>query len=289
MSRPLVCRPFRGWLLLTGLALGLHSHTAQPKASATAAKVLSCKADRSEVDSTTSSSIKDLKPDLSCAIDVTAQEGISKTAMLIDVRSQGEFTRSHIDGAMNLSPSEVLTKDYLKTRQVVLIGSGRDDHRLLVTCAQLKQRGFGSVKVIRGGMLSWSERGLPVLGDAAPLDQVRTLNAMELLALSQVEGISILLAPDAVAYSRWIPAAASLADLTSDNKSVRSKKADMHAVVIVSSRFPSPDIFMAAKQKLGGIPILWNNGDAAAFDQAVQIQRTSDRKNSRSTASNCAM
>jgi len=288
MTRLFACRQLCALLLLAALVIGSPSLAAQSKTSAPASKVLSCKAESSGIDSIASPSIEQFKPDHSCAIDVPTQGSLPKTAMLVDVRSPGEFNRSHIDGAMNLSPSEILTKDYLKSRQVILVGSGRDDHQLLKICAQLKQRGFNSVKVIRGGMLSWSERRLPVLGDAIAMDQTRSLNAMELLAISRIDGIPVLLAPDAMAYARWIPSAVDLADLTSDKANPRSKKLNLLAAVIVSSRFPSPETFTAAKQKFGDIPILWNNGDSAAFDQAVQIQRASDRKNSRSAGSNCA-
>jgi rhodanese-related sulfurtransferase len=278
------------WVLLplAAIAVGSPSLSAQSKTSAPASKVLSCKADSFGPDSIASPSIEQFKPDHSCAFDIPSQASLPKTAMLLDVRSPGEFNRSHIDGAMNLSPAEILTKDYLKSRQVILVGSGRDDHQLLKTCAQLKQRGFSSVKVIRGGMLSWSERHLPVLGDAIAIDQTRSLNAMELLAISRIEGVPILLAPGAMAYTRWIPSAVDIADLSSEKVSPRGKKINLLAAVIVSSRFPAPETFMAAKQKFGDIPILWNNGDSVAFDQAVQIQHASDRKKGRSGGSNCA-
>lgn len=93
------------------------------------------------------------RPDITPA---AARELLSKGALLVDVRSPGEFSSAHIDGAKNIPV------DALAGRSAEL---GRTDRTVILYCASgtrsalakrtLRAAGFSSVHNL-GAMSNWS-------------------------------------------------------------------------------------------------------------------------------------
>jgi len=79
--------------------------------------------------------------------------------MLVDVRAKGEFEKSHIKGAINIPAPDLRTKyrELDKKRPIVLICS--TGHRSSLGASLLKQRGFGDVYNVAGGMMGYSAAG----------------------------------------------------------------------------------------------------------------------------------
>ncbi len=86
--------------------------------------------------------------------------------VIVDVRGADEFTGElgHLHGARNISlaelPQSIGELDQLKTKAVVLVC--RTQMRSAKAASMLKEAGFHNVVVLRGGMVEWTRRGLPV-------------------------------------------------------------------------------------------------------------------------------
>ena len=84
--------------------------------------------------------------------------------LILDVRGPDEFTGplGHIAGATNLplnDLSERLPELVRKDRPVVVVC--KTDRRSSIAADQLRKAGVADVSVLRGGMESWRELGLP--------------------------------------------------------------------------------------------------------------------------------
>lgn len=97
--------------------------------------------------------------------------GDEQAVAVIDVRSPDDFVGSlgHISGARNLPLAELdprLTElAPMKSDSIVLVCR---THRMSgIAASQLRAAGYSDVRVVRGGMVKWNERGLPV-DDRAP-------------------------------------------------------------------------------------------------------------------------
>jgi cysteine synthase/rhodanese-related sulfurtransferase len=90
---------------------------------------------------------------------------VRKGALLLDVRTPGEYQGGHIAEAVNIplqaiqaGPVQGLPSD--KSAQIVTIcGVGR---RSMAALQILKGQGYGNVKSIRGGMQAWTAGGQPL-------------------------------------------------------------------------------------------------------------------------------
>lgn len=87
-----------------------------------------------------------------------------KSAVVLDVRSVGEFSQGHIDKALNIdigSPDfETKTSklDKQKTYYVYCLAGVRSDR----AAVSLRKRGYKAVSLL-GGIQAWGEAGYPVV------------------------------------------------------------------------------------------------------------------------------
>ncbi|MDD2740495.1 MAG: rhodanese-like domain-containing protein [Methylomonas lenta] len=131
-----------------------------------------------------------VKPDLSCAILASQLSTIvsnDKNLVLVDTRKKQDFTDYSIAGAMNTSVSDIKNKMFLRDKSVVLIGDGKAERDLYLSCAELKKMAFKDVRVLRGGMPTWLSGGYPVIGKIPQLDQLGVLTSLELWSESQYD------------------------------------------------------------------------------------------------------
>ena len=89
---------------------------------------------------------------------------INKDAILLDVRTPGEYTRGHIAGSTNINigdpgfPSKVnlLQKD--KTILVYCLSGARSD----AAAAYMNRQGFKKIYTLQRGIMTWSNAGFPL-------------------------------------------------------------------------------------------------------------------------------
>jgi rhodanese-related sulfurtransferase len=83
--------------------------------------------------------------------------------LVVDLRSAGEFSEGHLVNAINVLPENIIeqinTLNTNKDAQVLLVcktGSTSKKVSLL-----LKKEGYENINILSGGMLNWSNSGLP--------------------------------------------------------------------------------------------------------------------------------
>jgi thioredoxin len=115
------------------------------------------------------------------------QEKLEATAdaVVMDVRTPGEFSNGYIDKAVNIDYNDryfktrVLDMDKQKTYFVYCLSGGRSG----AAASFMRTNGFSKVYELEGGMMAWNKAGLAVVNDAAPskdkysMDQYKALTA----------------------------------------------------------------------------------------------------------------
>jgi len=118
-----------------------------------------------------------IAPDLLCTVirtpddrwyapveDVLQAGKVREGTTVVDVRDVQRFDASHIPGALNIPLHLVKTKSFLRAGRIVLVDEGWGSARLERECARLADAGFGSVRILAGGMNIWPRRGGPLAG-----------------------------------------------------------------------------------------------------------------------------
>lgn len=91
---------------------------------------------------------------------------VSTPATFVDVRSPFAFAAVHMPSSLNISPSSLKTKSFLKAKNVVLVDEGFGSEELERTCRDLRDSGFGAVSILYGGLNAWVHEGGELVGDA---------------------------------------------------------------------------------------------------------------------------
>ncbi len=88
----------------------------------------------------------------------------SKNVLLLDVRTKEEYTSGHIEGSVNI--------DIRKSSFLEEIAALPKNKKCIVYCQSggragaaldiMKKRGFEDVRNLKGGIMEWKEKGLPV-------------------------------------------------------------------------------------------------------------------------------
>jgi len=93
------------------------------------------------------------------AIDVKAAQ-VYPNALLVDVREQNEWDAGHIDGSVHIPMSQMPDRLGELDKKVMTIVVCRSGNRSGKVAAWLINRGYDALNMT-GGMLSWTEEGLP--------------------------------------------------------------------------------------------------------------------------------
>lgn len=154
-------------------------------------------------------SAKNYEIDLQCSIaadSFVSTRGVGDS-IVVDRRDASDFRAFHIEGAMNLGLADLIAKPYWRSKKVVLIGNGRAEAELYRECSRLKSVGYRSVHVLRGGMPSWLNTNLPVVGYATEGADLAEISAAELLIEAQNSYNIVLIDKSAITVPTDIGAA----------------------------------------------------------------------------------
>ncbi len=109
--------------------------------------------------------------------EVAQRLGHGDEAILIDVRSPGEFSAAHAAGALNMP------LDSLEPKQLKAMINGRDLHTISVicnsgsrssmACSRLLGAGIENAISVEGGTQAWEEAGLEVVRGKGPISLER--------------------------------------------------------------------------------------------------------------------
>lgn len=94
----------------------------------------------------------------------------NKRFVFVDVRSAEELGLKHIDGAINIPHSGILSAKLPKKEALVLCCTGEGCSISMAAGGELIQNGYKKVFVLDGGLAAWEAQGLPIVADksAAP-------------------------------------------------------------------------------------------------------------------------
>lgn len=87
-----------------------------------------------------------------------------KNAQLVDVRTEAEFAKGTLAGAINIPAADLVSRlDTLdKKRPVILIT--QNGRRAAQELKQFKGKGFSDVYTLEGGLVAWQAAKLPLTG-----------------------------------------------------------------------------------------------------------------------------
>lgn len=102
--------------------------------------------------------------------DIKRRMDAGEDILVIDVRTQGEFTGNlgHIDGALNLDASALgrklaeLGEQLEPYKNEPIVVTCRTDNRSPGAARVLFQHGFKNLMIMGGGMSKWNRNGYPV-------------------------------------------------------------------------------------------------------------------------------
>ena len=87
-----------------------------------------------------------------------------KDALVLDVRDAGEFAGGHITNARHMPEKQVAErlKELEKFKDKPVIVSCASGRRSATVADSLRKQGFAEVVALRGGILAWSQAGMPL-------------------------------------------------------------------------------------------------------------------------------
>ncbi len=86
-------------------------------------------------------------------------------AVVIDVRSSGDFQKGHIVNSKNISVENFNpnAKNMVKYKDKALLVYCQMGHRSSSVCKQLIKAGFSQVNSLKGGINAWTEESFPLV------------------------------------------------------------------------------------------------------------------------------
>ncbi len=93
--------------------------------------------------------------------EVQELEGTLVRSVILDVRSESDYARGHIPGALNL-PAARLEKERRSIPSGSLFVYGANESESFQAGTRLFDMGFIGLRVISGGFAAWKEKGLPI-------------------------------------------------------------------------------------------------------------------------------
>jgi rhodanese-related sulfurtransferase len=113
----------------------------------------------------------------SAAREISPAEAVAEATapdLIVDVREAGEFQQGHLPGATNIprgmielraDPASPGASDALvaeKSARILVYCTRSPSARSLLVAQTLQSMGYEHVEVLDGGLIAWTEAGLPV-------------------------------------------------------------------------------------------------------------------------------
>ncbi|NHZ65970.1 hypothetical protein F1735_27350 [Massilia sp. CCM 8694] len=222
------------------------------------------------------------RPDLGCAITADAAQALLQKpgTMLFDLRPDVEYQLFRINGALHVTLSDLRSKPYWRDKTAILAGNGKAERELYSACTQLKQLGYKSVHVLRGGTPVWLAAAQPVLGRAPSASQLQRLAASEFWTEAQNGDNLVVLDKSQSAFLNEIAFSVELNDTTAlairtvlERRRRAMKTSGVSAVVLAAGANVSDQRLEQMQQALLPIPLLVYTGTRESYVAQVAVQK----------------
>jgi len=88
-----------------------------------------------------------------------------KGFIFIDIRNSRSFMKVKISDSLNIPLFSIKTKEFLKTKRLILVNEGFGYKSMIQECRRLRKNGFTSVYILKGGLNAWHKSGGDIEGD----------------------------------------------------------------------------------------------------------------------------
>jgi rhodanese-related sulfurtransferase len=189
--------------------------------------------------------------------------------MLIDLRSSTDYQVFHVRNAINFSLSNLLTKPYLRNKTLILMGSGKADAEVYLSCARLRQSGYKNVFVMQGGLISWLLAGNELQGKSVSMLDLTQLSTAEFWKEAQESGNLILLEKSREAFQGALPS--SVKFILNNPDSLQSamdkirKFQPLTGVILVASSKITESHLREILQAVHPLPLLFYTGSEEEY------------------------
>lgn len=220
-----------------------------------------------------------------CWLDATTAVSAYGSWAIVDVRSPLTLARSRIPGSLQIAAHAVKRKPFLRDRSVLLVGDGPADRQLLATCEELREEGFGDVRILNGGLHAWKRAGGKL--DGALAERIPRIRAAKVAEAFDPKWCMVFLVDgDAsnrlATYNPATIASGSLDEETLEKLIERStpegaRKAGIEPTVIVaasSAEYRRLDHVLAASQR----NVFFVDGGIPALAEQTRVQQVMLRK-----------
>jgi rhodanese-related sulfurtransferase len=238
-----------------------------------------CRKDDAPAGSSTAPAVR---PDMSCAIGVSAVQGVQQrqNAVVIDVRPTTDYEAFHIAGSLNAGLSDLHSKSYWRSKTAVLVGNGKAERELYEECTRLKQLGYKDVAVLRGGMPTWLAANQPVMGRAPSARQLARLSASEFWIESQNPDNFVALSKGQGTLQNDIPFSVVLPHMTAaairtalERRRTALKNAPLASVIVTADAATPEHELEQLQQAMLPIPVLVYSDTREAFVRQLAVQK----------------
>lgn len=103
---------------------------------------------------------------------------------LVDVRPEEEYENFRIPNTINIQAHLLKYKSYLKTKNLVLVNSGKQYKALESTVLDLRLRGFEKITILDGGLRKWKSEANRLDGKSSAAKFLNTMSVKEFLSES---------------------------------------------------------------------------------------------------------
>ena len=128
-----------------------------------------------------------------CAVDWQSIQHSSHVYQWVDTRPSDDFAQYHINGSINLPMNRIEVNGFLKQIPLLIVDHRANYFRLIHLCNRLKEQGFKTVHILKGGMRAAVKAGYTVNGsfNENNWSLISSSMALDLFSRSQLIFVSL--------------------------------------------------------------------------------------------------
>lgn len=121
---------------------------------------------------------------------------VNRDLVLVDVRRAEDFQAIHIPGSINIPIHAIGSRDFLKSKTIVLLDEGHSYGKFETEAAKLHEAGFSAVSILAGGMAAWKRSGNKLVGSPRAGSRLNKIKPAEFISESRFDHWKILYIAD---------------------------------------------------------------------------------------------